>query len=223
MAKEYYLGIDNQQLGPFHKDELLLNGMTEETLVWTEGMSDWLPASDIAELAPLFSGTMPPPGADDFGNFDVSSRFGPPAPTSGYTPLGSRASALEGLPPSSFLGWNIVVTVASALLCCMGIPSLVTGIIGIKKSSKVDRAFLEGSRTVSEVYSRQAKTMFFVSLGLWVLGLVLLIIALNISDDKVIGDAIGSASESSQAEWSISTSDSISSSDSISTLDSIAY
>lgn len=188
MAKEYYLGIDNQQLGPFHKDELLLNGMTEETLVWTEGMSDWLPASDVAELAPLFSGTTPPPATtdeiSDFGNFDVSSRFGSPSAPLPSKPVSASAADPLLSMPSSFLGWNIAVTVVSPLACCFGLAPLITGIIGIVNSYKVKRSMLEGNIERAEVYSRTAKTMFIVSMGLWIIGFILMVIVGFLPDDK---------------------------------------
>ncbi len=202
MAKEYYLGIDNQQLGPFHKDELLLNGMTEETLVWTEGMSDWLPASDVAELASLFSGTIPPPATtdeiSDFGNFDVSSRFGPPSAT-GQTSLGASATNPLQLDPSSFLGWNIAVTVISPMACIFGIAPMITGIIGINKSAKVNRALRVGDREAAEVNSRTAKTMFIVSLGLWIIGFILMIIVGNIPDEKTKSASSASSAKIEQS------------------------
>ncbi len=55
MNKYYYLKGDAQQ-GPLVVDELKTQ-ITRETLVWREGMSDWLAAKDVPEIA----GVLPPP------------------------------------------------------------------------------------------------------------------------------------------------------------------
>ena len=51
---EYFISIDGKQLGPFPVEALRANGLTPETLVWTQGMANWVPASQVAELQPLF-------------------------------------------------------------------------------------------------------------------------------------------------------------------------
>ncbi len=59
-----YVAINGEQKGPF--DASGLKGMvasgqlTGETLVWMEGMPQWLPAKDVAEVKPLL-GSVPPP------------------------------------------------------------------------------------------------------------------------------------------------------------------
>ncbi len=63
-AKQYHLAINNQQFGPFGTDALqpyLQNGqLTRETLVWAQGMAQWIPAGQVPELASLFASTPPP-------------------------------------------------------------------------------------------------------------------------------------------------------------------
>ena len=51
---QYYLAVNGQQLGPFEVNQLIPNGMTQNSFVWTEGMPSWAPASSIPELANLF-------------------------------------------------------------------------------------------------------------------------------------------------------------------------
>ena len=46
----YYIIEDNQQAGPFTLDQLRSRGIGHDTSVWTEGMPNWLPASQIPEL-----------------------------------------------------------------------------------------------------------------------------------------------------------------------------
>jgi hypothetical protein len=60
----YYASIGNQQAGPFElsviQDKLTAGAMTRETLVWTTGMAQWIPAGNVAELAQLFQDVPPP-------------------------------------------------------------------------------------------------------------------------------------------------------------------
>lgn len=60
----YFILINNEQQGPFPVNELLQHGLTQETLVWTEGMAQWTPAWQVEELKSLFfnsNGSTPPP------------------------------------------------------------------------------------------------------------------------------------------------------------------
>jgi TM2 domain-containing membrane protein YozV len=52
----YYLAINGQQRGPFPRERLSQEGMTPDSLVWTEGMAQWQPAASVAELVELFTG-----------------------------------------------------------------------------------------------------------------------------------------------------------------------
>ena len=68
---QYYVGVNGQQIGPFtvpQLTQLVQNGqLTQQSLVWKQGMAGWEQAGNIAELATLFAppmpgtGTTPPP------------------------------------------------------------------------------------------------------------------------------------------------------------------
>ncbi|MCL2645372.1 MAG: SPFH domain-containing protein [Phycisphaerales bacterium] len=67
-AASYYVAIAGQQQGPFDIDTLaakLKDGtLTRDTLVWKQGMANWIAAGQVAELANLFAAMPPPiPGA----------------------------------------------------------------------------------------------------------------------------------------------------------------
>lgn len=47
---KWYLGINNVESGPYSESELLSAGMQYDSLVWTEGMSDWVQAQYIPLL-----------------------------------------------------------------------------------------------------------------------------------------------------------------------------
>ena len=64
----YFIITNGVQQGPFTLDELRQHNISSETLVWTEGMSQWEPAWQIEELKALFynnescvTGATPPP------------------------------------------------------------------------------------------------------------------------------------------------------------------
>jgi hypothetical protein len=63
-AVQFYMVQNNIQAGPFNLE--LLQGMvtqktlTRETLVWKQGMANWVKAGDAPELAPLFQQGPPP-------------------------------------------------------------------------------------------------------------------------------------------------------------------
>lgn len=69
----YFIITNDIQQGPFSLDELRQQAITSETLVWTEGMAQWLPAWQVEELRPLLYGQdrpqgppmPPPPPLDD--------------------------------------------------------------------------------------------------------------------------------------------------------------
>lgn len=54
MLAEYYIVVNDQQQGPFSKEELKAFHLSPDTLVWRSGMPDWIKASSLPELADLF-------------------------------------------------------------------------------------------------------------------------------------------------------------------------
>lgn len=61
---QYFFVINGQQSGPYTLDQipqLIQQGTVQpNTLAWKAGMPNWLPASNIAELAAFFAQTPPP-------------------------------------------------------------------------------------------------------------------------------------------------------------------
>lgn len=64
---QYFIIINDVQQGPFSLEELRARHITSDTLVWAEGMAQWMPAWQVDELKPLIYGqpansqTPPPP------------------------------------------------------------------------------------------------------------------------------------------------------------------
>ena len=61
---QYWAVIDNERKGPITFEELKEIGITPSTLVWKEGLENWVPAKDVEELAPLFE-EIPLPAPSD--------------------------------------------------------------------------------------------------------------------------------------------------------------
>lgn len=112
--KQYYLVINGEKSGPFTIDQLATQQLTPETPVWTEGMSDWMPAQQVAELSSFFAPQTPgpemaqptvPPQAPAY---NAAPSYGNPQP---QTPNGQVASQLPRLEhprdaPLLFAWWN---------------------------------------------------------------------------------------------------------------------
>ena len=60
----YYVAVEGKQTGPFDKQTLAgqakTGNLTQQTLVWTQGMKQWLPAGEVQALADIFANIPPP-------------------------------------------------------------------------------------------------------------------------------------------------------------------
>ena len=65
MKKYYYITPENEQRGPVEDYMLASCGVNSNTMVWTEGMANWMPAGQIPELVFFInttsSSSTPPP------------------------------------------------------------------------------------------------------------------------------------------------------------------
>ncbi len=63
-GKSFFMAVSGAQQGPFDMAALAQRAakgeLARDTLVWTQGMSDWQPAGQVSELTPLFSNAPPP-------------------------------------------------------------------------------------------------------------------------------------------------------------------
>lgn len=70
MQPYWYVLVNDSQIGPLNFEEVRDLHITPSTMVWREGMSQWLPAMQVPELSSLFTGGFnttppPPPGSND--------------------------------------------------------------------------------------------------------------------------------------------------------------
>ena len=57
-SEDYYIAMDQKPVGPFDKNQLQefvkIGSITRQTLVWKQGMQNWLAAGDVIELSSIF-------------------------------------------------------------------------------------------------------------------------------------------------------------------------
>lgn len=58
--KQYYVMLGGQRLGPMTFEELSGKNISKQAMVWHDGMDNWKPAGQVADLASLFASAPPP-------------------------------------------------------------------------------------------------------------------------------------------------------------------
>ena len=185
---KYYIAENGQQAGPFEPSELLLHGLTVNSLVWCEGMPNWTSASQVPELMALLSGQTFNPGNIDTqlpqmppigGNQPQVPPFQPTQPTTygqgtpnqPYAPPQygpSTNQPTNQIMPKTWLTESILVTAAS-LLCCFNIVGLITGVLAIIKANGVKSKFMKGDVTGANNDSASAKKWVLITVAVGVI------------------------------------------------------
>ena len=180
---KYYIAENGQQAGPFEPSELLLHGLTVNSLVWCEGMPNWTSASQVPELMALLSGQTFNPGNIDTqlpqmppigGNQPQVPPFQPTQPTTygqgtpnqPYAPPQygpSNNTPTNQMMPKTWLTESILVTVLSALCCCNPI-GLIAGIYSIFKAYSSKNKFMAGDSMGSEKDASTAKKWMIITI-----------------------------------------------------------
>ena len=157
--KQYFLIINGEKSGPFTIDQLTTQQVTPQTPVWTEGMSDWVPAQQVAELSSLFASQAPTPEASQPTATPQAPAYGNPQP---------QAPNTQVVPPN-YLVWSILVT----LFCC--IPG---GVVAIVYSTQVSSRFQQGDYAGANESSRNARKWVIISAiaaaAVWVIYFIIL-------------------------------------------------
>ena len=188
---KYYIAENGQPAGPFEPNELMLHGLTVNSLVWGEGMPNWVSASQVPELMAILNGTPFNPG-----NIDVSMPQVPPMgdPMPQVPPFGGQQPTQptpygQGTPnqpyappqygpstnqptnqimPKTWLTESILVTAAS-LLCCFNIVGLITGVLAIIKANGVKSKYMKGDVTGANHDSASAKKWVLITVAVGVI------------------------------------------------------
>lgn len=144
MRKYYYVNEMGTQAGPVDITALSSLNIKGDTLVWYEGLSEWVPARTVAELAQILNPSVPP---------TLNAGFTPPT----YNPMQNgyvNNYANPNQKPSSYM-WLAILT---TLLCC-----LPAGIVSIVYASKVDSCWVSGDYEGARYNSDKAKTWGIIS------------------------------------------------------------
>ena len=128
---KYYMHIGGQQVGPYEENELPSHGLTASTMVWREGMPDWVVASQVPELGHLLPPIQQPP------SYQPQPSYGPQQPYGARPPM-----------PDTYMVWAVLVTV----FCC-----LPFGIVSIVKASQVSSLYSQGRYQEAVAASEAAK------------------------------------------------------------------
>ena len=193
---KYFIAENGQQAGPFEPNELLLHGLTVNSLVWCEGMAGWTTASQVPELMALLSGQtfnpgnvdmqLPPvppvnqqpsqlPQVPPFGGQQSTqpTTYGQPTTTGKpyappqYGPSNNQPS--NQLMPKTWLTESILATLVSLLCCGFNVIALVTGARAIIKANGVKSKFMRGDYAGANANSASAKKWMIITL---VIGIV---------------------------------------------------
>lgn len=89
----FFIISGQQQQGPYTVDELRNRHITQDTLVWAEGMEQWLPAWQVDALRPLFR-----PQTDS--GTGTSSPTPPPMGTTSSAPYTSATASSQAAEPA---------------------------------------------------------------------------------------------------------------------------
>ena len=128
MDRYYYLNSSNEQAGPISPAEFNRYGVTETTMIWKQGMPNWMRAGQLPELSQYFRPSPPPPvGGNNYGgnNYGGSSNLSGNYGGNNYKPT----------KPDNNMLWAILTT----LFCC-----LPFGIYSIIQASKVNGLYNSG-------------------------------------------------------------------------------
>ncbi len=185
----YYLIINEQQRGPFAKEDLLAQGLTPSTMVWREGMADWAPATEVTELQELF---YQQPAQPQSRQTQCAQPGQPPQqpyqqPQQGYQqpyqqPYQQQGYQQQQYPqppqqpqypqyqaqPTNWLPWAIVATVLG-LCSCIG---LVLGIIAITRANSANKFYQIGDTVSGNAANSSARILTIIALAFDGIGLL---------------------------------------------------
>lgn len=129
---DWFYGKDNTQHGPVSDLEvrnLISTGLiTQDTIIWREGMTDWLPMKSVPDFQPA-------QGAQEGGAGQTASAQNAPYATpqtyAGQPPY-AGAAPTDGLSIASLV-CGILATMSCVYGGLLGVPAIICGHISMKK------------------------------------------------------------------------------------------
>lgn len=126
----YFLADGSVQKGPFPVEQLIAQGLKRDTLVWREGMPQWLRAETVPELAMLFTGYQqtqqyaPPPPPP------VGGGFAQPPVAAGFQPTPGPFPPTPGFNAAQANSQKIAAGICGILIGSLGVHKFVMGMTG---------------------------------------------------------------------------------------------
>ncbi|MDR1518470.1 MAG: CD225/dispanin family protein [Dysgonamonadaceae bacterium] len=160
MNQYFYIDSEGKQKGTFSPESLKNEAIKRETLVWTQGMEQWVRADEVPELQFIFSDA---PGA-------TYTQAVPPSAGATFT----HGNAAVQPMPKTYMMESILATILPFILC--GCIFSLLGIVGIVNASKVEQLYRSGAYAEAEEASRQAKLWAKVAMWIGIIGAILTIL-----------------------------------------------
>ena len=181
---QYYIFSNGVQLGPYSKEELTIQGLTPDSIVWREGLSEWVKASSLPDLADILRENAAANNAEQiknqYPNMAAPAPQQPSAHSPGqyqqgnppYNPYGQPSFGYGQpfpIPHTNWMPWAIITTILSACSTCIG---LILGIISIVYASKANTFYANGQQAEGDAANNTAKTLTIINIVLIVLGII---------------------------------------------------
>lgn len=151
MERYFYLNSHNEQAGPVSPADFSRYGINETSMVWKQGMSNWMRAGQIPELSQYLHSTPPPP-VNTNNNNDGNSSYS--VNNSSQVNSNGNNNQYKPMRPDNNMLWAIL----STILCC--VP---TGVYAIIQSSKVNGLYNKGNYAEAQAMADSAKKWSLVS------------------------------------------------------------
>lgn len=151
----WYIIYNGQQVGPLDRLQLRNYNLTPASMVWHEGMPDWQPAGNVAELQDLLVPEAPQdyPKYAPGGYGPAQGPYTPPYPNGAYgpnyVPSGKKVAAgilallIGGLGIQYFYLGKVTAGILTIVItiCTCGAWELITFIQGILMLTMSDQEF----------------------------------------------------------------------------------
>lgn len=173
----YYLDNNGTQQGPVDKSLLRSLGVTADTLVWKKGMEQWVKASLVPELRPIFISepvdTPPPPpsgsqstGIYETGSYNKEENSSTARHVNNANTPGSASHAKPAKPDN-----NLILAIVTTVMCCLPL-----GGVAIYYAIQSDSAYNAGDIQTAESNGKSARNWSIAGLILGAVGSIIYII-----------------------------------------------
>ena len=154
---KYYYVKNGQQAGPVEESELIGLGVTQDTLVWCNGMAEWTKAGKVSALAYLFATPSHP--------VEESAAYSNGQPNAGVTstyPVSAK--------------WLVFSILAICWCSFFGIPGIIWW---ARARAKYNQGKYEEAANAAYVSQKWAKIGFWIGLAQLIIYIIIEIIAIG--------------------------------------------